>query len=409
MPQIVYNNNQTINSLMVTMEIVKYIQATMIDNDLDIYYEKTNTPAVARSSSLIEELGQVEYVFFDKTGTLTCNEMEFRQCSIGGLSYATTPDPDKQPISDNDSNGQYSFQQLETHLEVSQDQYIINEFLTSLMTCHTVIPEMNEEEGKIIYQASSPDEAALVNGASDLFGYKFTARKPHSITCLRKGLEEEYQILNVCEFNSTRKRMSVVLRGPDGRVKLYCKGADTVILERLSNDNPFVEPTLEHLENYACEGLRTLCFAMREISDDEYTKWAAVYEKASTTLVDRAQELDHAAELIEKDMFLLGATAIEDKLQEGVPDTIHTLHEANIKVWVLTGDRQETAINIGYSCKLLTEEMDLIICNEEDHMSTKAFLEEKLAHIMSLSEHMEHDVSMIGKSKGACLLITECI
>jgi len=103
--------------------------------------------------------------------------------------------------------------------------------------------------------------------------------------------------------------------------------------------------------------------------------------------------LDNAAELIEKDMFLLGATAIEDKLQDGVPDTIHTLHEANIKVWVLTGDRQETAINIGYSCKLLTEEMDLIICDEEDHMSTKAFLEDKLAHVMTLSEHMEHDVS----------------
>lgn len=380
-------------SLMVTMEIVKYIQAIMIDNDLDIYYEKTDTPAVARSSSLIEELGQVEYVFSDKTGTLTCNEMEFRQCSIGGLSYATVPDPDKRPTSDNDPNGQYSFQQLETHLETSPDQYVINEFLTSLMTCHTVIPEMNEEQGKIIYQASSPDEAALVNGASDVFGYKFTARKPHSITCLRKGIEEEYQILNVCEFNSTRKRMSVVLRGPDGRVKLYCKGADTVILERLSKDNPFVEPTLEHLENYACEGLRTLCFAMREITEDEYIKWAAIYEKASTTLVDRAQELDNAAELIEKDMFLLGATAIEDKLQDGVPDTIHTLHEANIKVWVLTGDRQETAINIGYSCKLLTEEMDLIICDEEDHMSTKAFLEDKLAHVMTLSEHMEHDVS----------------
>ncbi|EPB89154.1 phospholipid-translocating ATPase [Mucor circinelloides 1006PhL] len=378
-------------SLMVTMEIVKYIQAIMIDNDLDIYYEKTDTPAVARSSSLIEELGQVEYVFSDKTGTLTCNEMEFRQCSIGGLSYATVPDPDKRPTSDNDPNGQYSFQQLETHLETSPDQYVINEFLTSLMTCHTVIPEMNEEQGKIIYQASSPDEAALVNGASDVFGYKFTARKPHSITCLRKGIEEEYQILNVCEFNSTRKRMSVVLRGPDGRVKLYCKGADTVILERLSKDNPFVEPTLEHLENYACEGLRTLCFAMREITEDEYIKWAAIYEKASTTLVDRAQELDNAAELIEKDMFLLGATAIEDKLQDGVPDTIHTLHEANIKVWVLTGDRQETAINIGYSCKLLTEEMDLIICDEEDHMSTKAFLEDKLAHVMTLSEHMEHD------------------
>lgn len=132
---------------------------------------------------------------------------------------------------------------------------------------------------------------------------------------------------------------------------------------------------------------------MREISDDEYAKWSQVYEKASTTLIDRAEELDQAAEMIEKNMFLLGATAIEDKLQDGVPETIATLHEANIKVWVLTGDRQETAINIGYSCKLLTEEMDLIICDQEDHLSTKQFLDKKLAHILSVSEHMQHDVS----------------
>lgn len=233
---------------MVTMEIVKYILAIMIDNDLDIYYDKTNTPAVARSSSLIEELGQIGYVFSDKTGTLTCNEMEFRQCSISGLAYSASPDPDKRPTTANDPKGLYSFQQLEEHLQTSEDQYMMNEFLTSLMTCHTVIPEKDETTGKIIYQASSPDEGALVNGASDFFQYQFVARKPHSITCLRKGVEEEYQIMNVCEFNSTRKRMSVILRSPDGRIRLYCKGADTVILERLSNDNPFTASTLEHLE-----------------------------------------------------------------------------------------------------------------------------------------------------------------
>ncbi|KAG0745957.1 hypothetical protein G6F16_005959 [Rhizopus arrhizus] len=393
-------------SLMVTMEIVKYIQSTMIDNDLDIYYEKTDTPAVARSSSLIEELGQIEYVFSDKTGTLTCNEMEFRQCSIAGISYANRPDPDKQPTSEFDHSGQYSFAQLEKHLQDAPHKDIINEFLVSLMTCHTVIPETNQETGKIIYQASSPDESALVNGANGLFGYKFVARRPHSIHCVRKEVEEEYQILNVCEFNSTRKRMSVVLRGPDGKIKLYCKGADTVILERLSKDgNPFTAPTLEHLEDYACEGLRTLCFSMREISNEEYTTWSVIYDKAATTLVNRADELDRAAELIEKDMLLLGATAIEDKLQDGVPDTIHTLQEANIKVWVLTGDRQETAINIGYSCKLLMEDMELIICNEEDHVSTKAFLESKLAHIHLLQQTHHDPLAFIieGKSLGYAL------
>jgi phospholipid-transporting ATPase len=233
---------------MVTMEIVKFVQSTMIDNDLDIYYDKTDTPAVARSSSLIEELGQVEYVFSDKTGTLTCNEMEFRECSIAGLSYANQPDPDRQPANDNDSKGQYSFEQMEQHLHNSQHSNVIHEFLTSLMTCHTVIPETKEGTDEIAYQASSPDEGALVTGASKVFNYHFYARRPHSINCKINGVDHEYQILNVCEFNSTRKRMSVVIRGPDGKVKLYCKGADTVILERLNNDNPFVDATLDHLE-----------------------------------------------------------------------------------------------------------------------------------------------------------------
>ena len=123
---------------------------------------------------------------------------------------------------------------------------------------------------------------------------------------------------------------------------------------------------------------------MREIPEEEYTRWSQIYDKASTTLVNRAEELDKAAEMIEQNLFLLGATAIEDKLQDGVPDTIYSLQEAGIKVWVLTGDRQETAINIGYSCKLLNEEMSLIVCNEDNHWDTKNFLEKKLKEITDL-------------------------
>ena len=381
---------------MVTMEIVKVVQATLIGNDLDIYYDKTDMPAIARSSGLIEELGQVEYVFSDKTGTLTCNQMEFRECSIAGLSYATKADPDRQPKSDNDSSGQYSFRQMETHLTTSMHANVIHEFLSSLMTCHTVIPETKEETGEIVYQASSPDEGALVQGAREVFGYNFYARRPHSINCKVKDQDCEYQILNVCEFNSTRKRMSVLIREPNGKVKLYCKGADSVILERLGKNNTFVDATLHHLEEFASEGLRTLCYAMREIPEEEYVRWSQIYDKAATTLTNRAEELDKAAEIIEKDMFLLGATAIEDKLQDGVPDTIHTLQEANIKVWILTGDRQETAINIGYSCKLLTEEMDLIICNVESHEETRDFLEKKLAEAkVHESSTGGHEVSYI--------------
>jgi phospholipid-transporting ATPase len=127
--------------------------------------------------------------------------------------------------------------------------------------------------------------------------------------------------------------------------------------------------------------LRTLCLAYRDISFEEYANWSSIYDTAARTINNRAEELDKAAELIEKDLTLLGSTAIEDRLQDGVPDTIHTLMEAGIKVWVLTGDRQETAINIGYSCKLITPEMNLIICNESNKNDTKIFLETALSNM----------------------------
>ncbi|KAI7869217.1 hypothetical protein BDF14DRAFT_1874354 [Spinellus fusiger] len=361
-------------SLMVTMEIVKFVLSYLIESDLDIYYEATDTAAVARSSSLIEELGQVKYVFSDKTGTLTCNEMQFRQSSIAGLSYADKVDADRQA----------ERVTSQTHPTAN----VINEFLILLACCHTVIPEIQEGSDEVVYQASSPDEGALVKGAS-MLGYKFHTRRPNSITCNMRGHDMEYQVLNICEFNSTRKRMSAIIRGPDGKIKLYCKGADTVILERLADNNPFVETTLVHLEDFACEGLRTLCIAMREIPEEEYTRWSQIYDRAATTLVDRAEELDKAAEMIEQNLFLLGATAIEDRLQDGVPDAIYTLQEAGIKVWVLTGDRQETAINIGYSCKLLNEEMSLIVCNEDNHWDTKSFLDKKVKEIQQVIDKGE--------------------
>jgi phospholipid-transporting ATPase len=197
-------------------------------------------------------------------------------------------------------------------------------------------------------------------------------------------VNREYGILNINEFNSTRKRMSVVVKCPDGLIKLYVKGADTVIFERLVAGSPNIAKTTHYLEEYANEGLRTLCLAYRVISQTEYEQWQQVYDVAAASLVERQKKLDEAAELIEKNLTLLGATAIEDKLQDGVPDAIHTMMEAGIKVWVLTGDRQETAINIGYSCKLITPDMNLLVCNEPTPEATKSYLEGKLASVKAV-------------------------
>ena len=372
-------------SLFVTVELIKYYQAFMIGSDLDMYYEETDTPTGVRTSSLVEELGQIDYIFSDKTGTLTRNVMEFKSCSIGGRCYIEEiPEDGHAQVIDGIEIGYHTFDQLHADLKntSTQQSAIINEFLTLLSTCHTVIPEVTEE--KINYQAASPDEGALVQGAADL-GYKFTIRRPKGVTIKNTltGNSSEYELLNICEFNSTRKRMSAIFRCPDGVIRLFCKGADTVILERLSQDEPqpFVDSTLRHLEDFAAEGLRTLCIASRIISDEEYNSWSQTYYEASTSLDNRSDKLDAAAELIEKDLFLLGATAIEDKLQDGVPETIHTLQQAGIKIWVLTGDRQETAINIGMSCKLLSEDMNLLIINEQTKNDTRLNLQEKLTAI----------------------------
>ncbi|CAI6379299.1 ALI_HP2_G0000400.mRNA.1.CDS.1 [Saccharomyces cerevisiae] len=398
-------------SLFVTVELIKYYQAFMIGSDLDLYYEKTDTPTVVRTSSLVEELGQIEYIFSDKTGTLTRNIMEFKSCSIAGHCYIDKIPEDKTAtVEDGIEVGYRKFDDLKKKLNdpSDEDSPIINDFLTLLATCHTVIPEF-QSDGSIKYQAASPDEGALVQGGADL-GYKFIIRKPNSVTVLLEetGEEKEYQLLNICEFNSTRKRMSAIFRFPDGSIKLFCKGADTVILERLDDEaNQYVEATMRHLEDYASEGLRTLCLAMRDISEGEYEEWNSIYNEAATTLDNRAEKLDEAANLIEKNLILIGATAIEDKLQDGVPETIHTLQEAGIKIWVLTGDRQETAINIGMSCRLLSEDMNLLIINEETRDDTERNLLEK---INALNEHQlsTHDMNTLalvidGKSLGFAL------
>lgn len=381
---VLYSNLVPI-SLFVTIEIVKYFQAYLINSDLDIYYDKTDTPATCRTSSLVEELGQIEYIFSDKTGTLTCNQMEFKQCSIAGIQYGDDVPEDRRPTGeDGAETGIHDYKTLKQNLRSHPSQNAIQQFLTLLATCHTVIPERSgKDPNEIKYQAASPDEGALVDGAA-MLGYRFTNRKPRSVIFTVDGEELEYELLAVCEFNSTRKRMSTIFRCPDGKIRIYCKGADTVILERLHPDNPTVEATLQHLEEYASEGLRTLCLAMREIPENEYQQWYHIFDKAATTVGgNRADELDKAAEIIEKDFYLLGATAIEDRLQDGVPDTIHTLQTAGIKIWVLTGDRQETAINIGMSCKLISEDMTLLIVNEESAEGTRTNLQKKLEAIKS--------------------------
>ncbi|KAF3787619.1 putative phospholipid-transporting ATPase 4 [Nymphaea thermarum] len=440
-------------SLYVSIEVVKVLQATFIDQDIQMYDEETGVTAEARTSNLNEELGQVVTILSDKTGTLTCNQMEFIKCSIAGVSYGVSStdveiaaakhmaadrrrrknsckgDKDSQ-----DSSEEQDSQAAEIELEcitisrpdtakkpsikgfAFEDGRLMNQswlkepeaethlmFFRILAVCHAAIPVENSESGNFNYEAESPDEAALLVAARE-FGFEFCRRTQSSVFVREQyptpgqPVEREYKILNLLEFSSKRKRMSVIVQTEDGEILLMCKGADSIILERLAESGrTFEEATIKHLNEYGEAGLRTLAVAYKKLEESKYLAWNAEFIKAKTTMgLDRENLLEHASELMEKDLILVGATAVEDKLQKGVPECIDTLAQAGLKIWVLTGDKMETAINIGYSCSLLRQGMKricLTVMNAESlgKDSDKAVKEDILWQIRSAAEKMEFE------------------
>ncbi|KAL8995597.1 MAG: hypothetical protein Q9169_004709 [Polycauliona sp. 2 TL-2023] len=381
-------------------------------------------------------------------------------------------------------------------------------FLLSLALCHTCLPERNEQQ-EIEYQAASPDEIALVRGAQDL-GYMVVDRQMKTITIKsrvvgRPDLEPRldiYQVLDVIEFSSLRKRMSIIVRMPDQRICVFCKGADTTITKLLrlaslaedqaikverriskrqsleaqqalrrdseqrhrkdsitrtsnsihrpsiavqrlrpiqdelddwlkdreqdfevsvrdedsiyysprpsahySNRNPhtsfdgrhhsqgndtqhLVEEALvvndaavfercfQHINDFATEGLRTLLYAYRYLEEDEYDGWKKLYLDATTSLIDRQEKVENVGSMVEKDLELAGATAIEDKLQNGVPETIDKLRRAGIHIFMLTGDKIQTAINVGHSARMIKDYSSITIL---DHGSGMEEISQRIA------------------------------
>lgn len=400
-------------SLYITIEIVKSFQAFFIYQDCHMYYGPIDYRCTPKSWSISDDLGQIEYIFSDKTGTLTQNVMEFKKCTINGRSYGrafteamvgimkregTYTDEiaqakrqeiieDKQlmlnklrrtlsqvgsrnsiDLMDNLDDQEVTFVSSEMidHLQGGmgpEQAQSIYHFLLVLSLCHAVLPERAKDgSNKLIYKAQSPDESALVSFARDM-GFALTERTRNGVIINEQGTTHEYEVLQSLEFNSARKRMSVIVRMPGtGKIYLFCKGADNVIYSRLKPNcqHELRQATSDQLEVFAKEGLRTLCLAQKELSVEEYNDWAARHELASQALNNREEQMEMVADEIERDLYLIGGTAIEDRLQDGVPETIELLSRAGIKLWVLTGDKVETAINIGFSCNLLDPGMELI-------------------------------------------------
>uniref|UniRef100_A0A6Q2ZJR8 Phospholipid-transporting ATPase n=1 Tax=Esox lucius TaxID=8010 RepID=A0A6Q2ZJR8_ESOLU len=350
-------------SLYVSVEVIRLGHSYFINWDRKMFCTQCSTAAEARTTTLNEELGQVEYIFSDKTGTLTQNIMSFNKCSINGQAYGEVINPPGtqpqrldflsfNPLADPD----FCFYDNALLESVKLGDPHSQEFFRLLSLCHTVMSE-EKKEGELVYKAQSPDEGALVTAARN-FGFVFRSRTPGTVTVTELGRSVTYTLLAILDFNNIRKRMSVIVRNPEGRIRLYCKGADTLLFERLHPSNHhLMNITTDHLNECAGDGLRTLALAYRDLSEEQWEEWSESHRLADRSTDCREDRLAATYEHIEQDMMLLGATAIEDKLQEGVPETIAILSLANIKIWVLTGDKQETAVNIGYSCKMLTDDM----------------------------------------------------
>eukprot|EP00074_Homo_sapiens_P071697 XP_011526011.1 phospholipid-transporting ATPase IK isoform X4 [Homo sapiens] len=351
-------------SMFILSEFIYLGNSVFIDWDVQMYYKPQDVPAKARSTSLNDHLGQVEYIFSDKTGTLTQNILTFNKCCISGRVYgpdseATTRPKENPYLWNKFADGKLLFHNAALlHLVRTNGDEAVREFWRLLAICHTVMVRESPRErpDQLLYQAASPDEGALVTAARN-FGYVFLSRTQDTVTIMELGEERVYQVLAIMDFNSTRKRMSVLVRKPEGAICLYTKGADTVIFERLHRRGAMEFATEEALAAFAQETLRTLCLAYREVAEDIYEDWQQRHQEASLLLQNRAQALQQVYNEMEQDLRLLGATAIEDRLQDGVPETIKCLKKSNIKIWVLTGDKQETAVNIGFACELLSENM----------------------------------------------------
>ncbi|KAI9247690.1 hypothetical protein BDA99DRAFT_525768 [Phascolomyces articulosus] len=443
---VIYQNIIPI-SLYISVQIVKTAAAYFIHTDIDMYNERLDQPCIPKTWNISDDLGQIEYIFSDKTGTLTQNIMEFRRCTVNGVSYGLgeteasigakkrdNPNLDTMQLSDEMDLTQARQEMLQKQSQLFNHRYVnprstfvdpkvyddlakndlqsqsLIHFFSALALCHTVIPELPDEDNPydIVYKAQSPDEAALVATARDV-GFTFVAREKDTVIMDALGELRNFTLLNVLEFNSTRKRMSVIIRSQqDGSIVLLCKGADSVIYERLTKDLPDDEAgreqqrvrdeTQEHLGVFANEGLRTLCIASRMLSENEYEQWAERYKQASSAIRNREEQIESVCEEIEQSLMLIGGTAIEDKLQEGVPETIGVLAQAGIKIWVLTGDKIETAINIGFACNLLTKEMLLISISGHDEHDTMEQIKKAQIEVEEKSSYQKCALVIDGES-----------
>ncbi|KAF7997896.1 hypothetical protein HCN44_009294 [Aphidius gifuensis] len=358
-------------SLYVTVELQRFMGSFFFRWDLDMYDETNDLSALVNTSDLNEELGQIEYLFTDKTGTLTENLMIFRRCSIDGKIYMEKNCNGKLYLLPDDGNEKNSEKLTNWPSELWH-------FLMAISLCHSVhvappilmdsialkraafrasfrqrsITRVNSSllmhPDLPEYQAASADEKALVE-ATARCGVILTNNSGENIE-IQVGEEIiSFTRLEMLEFTSERKRMSVILQDDAGDVWLYTKGADSVMLPLIADGK--LEESKAHLADFSKRGLRTLVVAFKKLKIQDYNTFSRSIEHVRQIVgPNRSINVSKVYNTIENKLHLLGITAVEDRLQENVEETLESLRQAGIKTWILTGDKAETAENISFSC-----------------------------------------------------------
>lgn len=359
-------------SLRVNLDMGKSIYSWFIQRDTDI------RGAVVRTSTIPEDLGRVEYLLSDKTGTLTQNEMEMKKIHVGTVSYANEAMDEVASYVRQGFGTKSSSQTLVTPSSIHSTTTgavatrtrreigsRVRDVVLALALCHNVTPTMEEEDGRTItsYQASSPDEIAIVRWTESVglrLIYRDRKRMVLSSTDSGKTVVQ-VRILDVFPFTSDGKRMGIIVQFDEikdvpldhpstGEIWFYQKGADTVMGSIVAANDWLDEETA----NMAREGLRTLVIGRKRLSFDQYREFSSVYQDAALAISGREAAMQRAVtRFLENDVELLGVTGVEDKLQKDVKPSLELLRNAGIKIWMLTGDKVETARCVAVSSKLV--------------------------------------------------------
>ena len=390
-------------SLIITLEVVKLIQGRFMTCDKYAYSKVRHRWLTPNSVSLNEECGLVKYIFSDKTGTLTCNKMQFKYCVIGDVCYqylrGTEDETTKEQKDFREQENIITFEKYDMYkatkgsnpkltgssykgfilqsdqdpnvsLNLEDSKDLIENYWLALSLCHSCSVQINDI-GEEEYVCVSPDSIELVK-TSKSQGFHLTKNDNASIKKIVLGGDvhnfKEIELLQLIEFSSDRKRETVIVKD-NGIIKLYCKGADSIIKARTSsNTHPQILKQGEYyVDKFSKHGFRTLFVSMKVLSQSEYDNFAQELKIASTSLENKEELLAQAYEKVEKNLYIIGATIVEDKLQENVPETIRDLRLANIKIWMLTGDKMDTAENIAKSCNLINEDIYLFrLCGNKN-------------------------------------------